>query len=84
MTIVNDITLVVAPQVTVVPTTVHPTSIPHIEKPKQFNRIDFKRTILNLTKFLNENILTVQEEENSRASLITLDVWKHSDFLYKN
>ncbi|KAL2531653.1 Uncharacterized protein Adt_05004 [Abeliophyllum distichum] len=86
------ISLVVAP-VVALPTTVLSNFIPYGEKLENFIGVEFKKwhqkmlfylTTLNLKKFLNEDLPAIQEGENNRASLIALDVWKHSDFLCKN
>ncbi|KAL2505083.1 Retrovirus-related Pol polyprotein from transposon TNT 1-94 [Abeliophyllum distichum] len=83
----------VIPSVVAPPTTVHSNSVPHREKLEKFIGVEFKRwhqkmllylMTLNLTKFLNEDLPSIQEGENNRASLIALDAWKHSDFLCKN
>lgn len=44
----------------------------------------FYRTALNLKRFPTEDPLVVKKGENNHESIITLDVWKHSNFLYKN
>ncbi|KAL2539965.1 Uncharacterized protein Adt_00943 [Abeliophyllum distichum] len=79
----NAILPTVAP--TVMPTVAGPsasTHIPHREKSKKFNGVDFKRwqqkmlfylTTLNLARFLTEDPPSVQQGENNRASVIALD-----------
>ncbi|KAL2465946.1 Retrovirus-related Pol polyprotein from transposon TNT 1-94 [Abeliophyllum distichum] len=83
----------VIPPVVASPTTVISNSVPHGEKSEKFIGVEFERwhqkmlfylTTLNLAKFLNEDLPTIQEGENNQASLIALDAWKHSDFLCKN
>ena len=70
-----------------------PTHVSHGEKPKKFNRNDFKRwkqkmlfylTTLNLAKFLREDAPVCSENEADIQVVAAVDAWKHSNFLCKN
>ena len=76
------------------PTTVSATiRVHHGEKSKKFNGLDFKRkqqkmlfylTTLNLARFLNEEPPKLNEGETNMQVINVVDVWQHSDFLYRN
>ncbi|KAK3018254.1 hypothetical protein RJ639_004489 [Escallonia herrerae] len=67
-------------------------SVGFSEKPKKFNRKDFKRwqqkvlfylTTLNLARFLQEDAPEVGDNLD-RQTIAAVDAWKHLDFLCKN
>lgn len=58
---------------------------PHVDKPKKFISIDFKRwqkkmlfylTTLNLVRFLVEDAPVVDKDETDKETLLLLDAWK--------
>ena len=70
-----------------------PMTVSHGEKPKKFNRTEFKRwqqkmlfylTTLNLARFLQEDAPTLKENETDRQVVVAVEVWKHADFLCRN
>ena len=79
-------------QVSVMPIVVSISTSPR-EKPKKFNKLNFKRwkhkmlfylITLNLARFLTENVLKVKEDEHDIQVISVVDSWKHYDFLCKN
>ena len=63
------------------------------EKPAKFSRVDFKRwkqkmffylTTLSLQKFINENVPVMSDKTLADKRFLVIEVWTHSDFLYKN
>ncbi|KAJ0040706.1 hypothetical protein Pint_28000 [Pistacia integerrima] len=65
----------------------------HVEKPKKFDGIHFKRwqqkmffylTTLNLARFLTEDAPTLQEDEHDFQVISAIDAWKHFEFLCRN
>ena len=65
---------------------------PFNEKFEKFNGIDFKRlrqkmfylTIMNLTNIVKEDVSEPDKEPPSKVSLVTIEAWTQSDFLYRN
>ncbi|XP_028089438.1 uncharacterized protein LOC114289825 [Camellia sinensis] len=62
----------------------------HSEKLEKFSRIDFKiwqqkillyLTTLNLARFLREDVPILKEDETDRQVVVTVDAWKHADFV---
>ena len=60
------------------------------EKPKKFNRLNFKRwqnkmlfylITLNLARFLTKDAPKVKEDEHDIQVISVVNVWKHFDFL---
>ncbi|GMQ08480.1 hypothetical protein CsSME_00052192 [Camellia sinensis var. sinensis] len=44
----------------------------------------FYFTTLNLTRFLHENAHTLKEDKIDQQVVVTVDAWKHADFLCRN
>ena len=70
-----------------------PTHVSHGEKPEKFNGNYLKRwqhkmlfylITLNLAKFLREDAPVCSENEAGHQVVVTVDAWKHYDFLCKN
>lgn len=74
---------------TTVPTAV---ALTHGERPKKFNRADFKHrqqkifylTTLRLAKLLTKDAPKVEEVEHNATKVGALNVWKNFDFICKN
>ncbi|KAL0307597.1 UNVERIFIED_CONTAM: hypothetical protein Sangu_3020700 [Sesamum angustifolium] len=82
----NPVTVVVQPHVA------QPIAVQR-ERPEKFSRNDFKRwhqkmlfylTMLNLARFLSEEVLVVSEGEIDTQKRAAMDVWGHGDFLCRN
>ncbi|PKI57024.1 hypothetical protein CRG98_022528 [Punica granatum] len=65
----------------------------HVEKPKKFNGLNFKRwqqkmlfylTTLNFARFLTKNAPTLSVGESYVHALSAIDAWKHFDYLCRN
>ena len=70
-----------------------PISVSPREKPKKFNKLNFKRwqqkmlfylTTLNLARFLIEDAPKLKEDEHDIQVINIVGAWKHSKFLYRN
>ena len=70
-----------------------PMTVSHGEKPKKFNKTEFKRwqqkmlfylTTLNLARFLQEDAPALKENETDRQVVADVEAWKHADFLCHN
>ncbi|CAL5406036.1 unnamed protein product [Camellia sinensis] len=65
----------------------------HHERPEKFTGVNFQRwqqkmlfylTTLSLARFLSEDVLAVEENEQDKQKLMALDAWKQADFLCQN